>query len=393
MILHGRPLGGGAVLGVVRIAATAGRPQPERSEDVNVGEEFHVDPEGRAYEAPSAFVTGTSTPRRRHSSEPADVILVAANTAAAASVSLGESRVVGIAFEQEVAAGDCAPLPVVANVPGLLRHARSGTLALLDADRGVVILDPSPEHLAHFQAEREHIAPRYRIHLDQRHLIAHTLDLRPVHVVADARHLDEVREGVEEGADEILLPLTAALDAAEEPTMLFDTLCLAGEAAAGKPLIVYGERHPAAISPMMRAAARAQISYALPLAIGKQGFQALRREMAACADDLIAHDLLYLPFSLAATATESDEADESITELNINRVIARLCSQPAQWSERITEWLSDLATLLRPIMVPLIAAVPEEALEIAVQCGAAGLIVPPSRVQPAKMRIRDMGPF
>lgn len=392
MILHGRPLGGGAVLGIVHIAGAPVLPRARWSAvdgpNVPCGEAY-----GEATETELPAASARAFARRQGPREPADIILVAADGAAAANASITGGRVVGFAYEADGPAGDCAPLPGIAGVPDLLRNARNGCLALLDADRGILILDPSPEHLAHFQAEREHIAPRYRIHLDHRHLVAHTLDLRPVHVVAHAVDLDEVRAGVEEGADEVLIPLSAVVDAVEEQEAVFDALSIAGEAAAGKPLILHGGCQSVPVAPMMRAAARAQITYALPLSTGAQGFVALRNQMAAQAEELIAQDVLYLPFPLAATATRDDETGESIAELGINRVIVPLAREAHCWNDEAFHWLEELASCLRPIMVPLIVEAPDEVLEDVVKCGASGLIVPPGRVQSAKTHIREMGPF
>ena len=393
MILHGRPLGGGAVIGTIRVIRAGGWNRAAATAAAHprtTSTEVTADADGL-----DSIFASESTVRsvRRRDAEPPDIILVAPNIATAGA-SVGEGRIVGMVFEEDLTGAECEPLPVVAGVPELLKHARDGALALVDADRGMVILDPSPEHLAHFQALQEHIAPRYRIHLDHRHVVAYTVDMRPVHVVADARNLDDVRAGVDEGADELLFPLRALPEATGDSDTLFDALCATGEAAAGKPIILYGEVRPIPISSIMRAAARAQISYALPLCSGPRGFQSVREEMASCAADLMANDIHYLPFALAATTTEADTLDDQeLGDLNLSRVIAQPSGQRVGWDEATAAWLAGLALLLRPLMVPLLAAVPEEALEAAVQCGASGLIVPPSRIQVTKTRIRDMGPF
>src|SRR4051794_20970685 len=89
---------------------------------------------------------------QRRLTETPEVILVAEDyrTALALSASLGWAKVVGIAAERSDSDAAVPSIPTVTGLSGLMRQAADDVLILVDATRGVVLVDPDPIYLAQY---------------------------------------------------------------------------------------------------------------------------------------------------------------------------------------------------------------------------------------------------
>lgn len=219
MRLRGRGIGGGAAMGTaVIVRVKSGVPMPPEIPD-----------------RISRLIAD-----RRLIGKP-DVIVVADDYAAAAAVShaIAWANVVGIAAARAGDAAQMSPVPAVVDLPALLDVVVSDTLLVIDASRSLALLDPTGVEVARFQAERDKIAPRRRIYLDEAHLPAQTLDGRVIQVHARVDTLDEVVAALEAGADGLLvstggLLLPATAGGHEHTQALIEVTTT----APGKPLLL-----------------------------------------------------------------------------------------------------------------------------------------------------------
>jgi len=147
--------------------------------------------------------------------EPPDVVVVARSAAELTGLSLPWGRVAGLVLEEEAELP--AAVPWVSGVAGAAARAQDAAIALVDADRRTVHLDPEAPVVAAHQAEAERLDPRSRLYLGFEHQVARTLDGRAVPVLARAQAPGDAARAVAAGADGIVIlrePDEGALEAA-----------------------------------------------------------------------------------------------------------------------------------------------------------------------------------
>jgi hypothetical protein len=204
---------------------------------------------------------------KRKLTETPDVILVAEDYRMALEIagSLRWGRVVGIAAAQAPAEAPMAFVPAVVNVADLLELVQDDMLVIVDADHDIVIADPDGMEVAQYQAERDKIAPRRRLFLDDVHLPAETIDGRVMLTLARVETPDEIVLAIEQGADTLYVPFACSLLPADtdDITQRQNLLALIDQ-AGGKPLLLADDY---ALPPMLllETALRAEIMLAVPL--------------------------------------------------------------------------------------------------------------------------------
>jgi phosphotransferase system enzyme I (PtsI) len=204
---------------------------------------------------------------KRKLTETPDVILVAEDYRMALDIAgaLRWAKVVGIVAAHAPSEAPIASVPAVVNVSHLLDEVKDDMLMVVDADHNLVIVDPDGLEVAHYQAERDKIAPRRRLFLDDVHLPAETIDGRVVLVLARVETPEEIAAAVEKGADTLYVPFNCALLPADTDELAQRRNLLALiDKAAGKPLLLADEY---ALPPMLllETALRAEIMLAVPL--------------------------------------------------------------------------------------------------------------------------------
>ena len=114
---------------------------------------------------------------KRRLTETPEIVVAAEeySTAFAIAASLAWATVVGIVTERDAQDAAIPAFPAVVGVTGLMAAVSDDTLVLVDATRGVVLIDPDPIYLAQYTAEHDRIVPKNRIYLDEEHIPAQTL--------------------------------------------------------------------------------------------------------------------------------------------------------------------------------------------------------------------------
>src|SRR5579862_6075393 len=145
---------------------------------------------------------------KRKMTETPDVILIADDYRMALDIagSLRWGRVVGIAATHAPSEPPMAFVPAVVNIPHLLEAVQDDMLVVVDADHDTLIADPDGIEVAHYQAERDKIAPRRRLFLDDVHLPAETIDGRVVLALARVTTPEQIAIAIEQGADTLYVP-------------------------------------------------------------------------------------------------------------------------------------------------------------------------------------------
>lgn len=204
---------------------------------------------------------------KKRLNETPDVVLIADDLEMALTVarSLRWGRVVGVVASSPISESKATVIPAVVDVPGVVDLIPDDMLVLVDAEQGVVIADPDGAIVAQYQAERENLAPRIRLYLDEAHLPAETLDGHMVLVIASAGSEEELSDALEEGADMLYIPLDSEIlplnaDPQTQRSALLDLTLR----CSGKALLIADDY---ALPPMLllEACLRADITLAEPV--------------------------------------------------------------------------------------------------------------------------------
>ena len=171
-------------------------------------------------------------------SELPEVILIANSYAVAQAVvpTIAWAIVVGIAIQASIS--EEAPVsatPCVHGLSGLMESIEDDVLTLIDATRGVVILDPDPVYLAQYTAEHDKIAPKHRYSLDEADLPAQTLDGQTVRVYALPLAPNAILEALESGVDGYWV---GEINDSEQEVQL-GQLVSVGNSISGKSLLIH----------------------------------------------------------------------------------------------------------------------------------------------------------
>jgi hypothetical protein len=355
----------------------------------------------------------------RRLTETPEVILVAEEyrTALALADALTWATVVGIAAARAEPDAPVRSLPAVVNIPSLMEAVEDDMLLLVDAERGLVLADPDGMMIAQYQAEREHIAPKRRIFLDDVHLPAKTIDGHTVQIAAWVETEADVADALAEGADALcavsgspLLPKNR--DDASLRRDLFHLVDL----TMGKSLLLLDSL----ILPtkaVLEAANRADITLVASLETVFEGrelveaVQSLAETLKEAEAEILANDVAYSLPRLAADATNayrphtSEQDTVWIEALAAQGVTRLLLSLPYEDVERVLPGLGTVVSAAGANLLPVIVrltggfAFTEEtldderrqaALRLFVGLGAAGIIVAPGRIQRTKAILREL---
>jgi hypothetical protein len=289
----------------------------------------------------------------RRYSEPPDIILVAEEYLQALAVagSIRWAEVVGIACERPAPEMPSPPFRAVTGVANLMNMAEEDSLVLLDANAGVLLLDPDPIEISLYQAERERIAPRQRFFLDEGHLPAKTLDGRVIYTAAQTTYPADIEEALQAGAD-VLYIYRAESEGmgffvpAEPPSLpanlregsLHAALNALTERSNGKPLFLPDD-YTLAGGELAEAASRADITLLLEPRLDLPGLgiqeyrEILEEAESACAAQERPHAMPSLAVEIAAQATGASD------ERELQSVIEGLAQQGA--TRLMVNWESD----------------------------------------------------
>lgn len=169
-----------------------------------------------------------------------DIVLVAEHYGVALSVAdtLAWGTVVGIASADDPVPS-AGSVPAVVGVANLLSSIPEEALLLLDAERGIVSVNPDFVEIAQFQAEKENINPRKRFFLDAQHEPAQTEDGRPFAVFRTVFEEESLPDIIREGVDGLLCD--AFYFGSDEEGLTPESLAhmaRLAQQAGGKPVIV-----------------------------------------------------------------------------------------------------------------------------------------------------------
>jgi PAS domain-containing protein len=365
---------------------------------------------------PPERILRAATGRHRVSERP-EVILVADDyrTALALSGALPWAKVAGIAAAGGGKGASVPPFPAVINAIGLMDIVQNDLLLLVDAERGVVFVDPNPIALAQYTAEHAHIAPKHRLYLDEEHQPALTLDGTQIQVVARVQRWEHITAALQQGVDALHLPLGNTLlpEDAEEADLRRDLNRLI-DLSAGKPLFL-SDRFTLPLPTVLMAAAKADLTLAIPPqdTLEGLGFAEMLEEMRSAETECYEEDqvcaLPRLAADLSGVTNWSMEADQ------VRTMVERLAAQGATRllagldQESLTEGtLLALEPLLAAAQINLLPAfvsaspfsfnafgqndLPntlETAIGLLIGVGATGILVAPDEVEAAKRTIRE----
>jgi hypothetical protein len=336
---------------------------------------------------PARLVAEMQRRSRDSAFELIDVVLVVERYAVAAGATVPWGRTVGVVCEQPDPVYSPG-LPVVTGVPDARQAIADDSLVLIDGDRGVVLVDPDLAAIAAFQAEGERIAPRRRLHLDFSHQPARTASGRAIHVAALVRSAEEAAAASETGGDSLFLK--DARSAGEFEADQTDFLLRMGAAANGKPITIAGDLLTISAESLLRAAARMELSLALPAARGAAAFTEARELFEEARVELTDQEADFGDVRLIGHARGKEEIDD-IASLLIGRLI--LTDADPAGNPPDADWFSDLASEAGSLLIPVIAEVESaspEAVDFFIRLGASGLIVGPESVGMVKDAIREM---
>ncbi|CCW34568.1 hypothetical protein CWRG_00404 [Chthonomonas calidirosea] len=344
---------------------------------------------------------------KKRLNETPDVVLVADDLDMALTVarSLRWGRVVGIVASSPITEARATVVPAVVDIPGVVDAIPDDMLVLVDAEQGVVIADPDGAVIAQYQAEREHLAPRIRLYLDESHLPAETLDGHMVLVIAVAGSEEELTDALEAGADMLYVPLDAELlplntEPQEQRSALLDLTLR----CAGKALLIADDY---ALPPMLllEACLRADITLAEPVRDYLNGLgigEFMEELQEAHAECLINQARCALP-RLAARLSE-----EAIPPLEPERLAIFADKLAMYGATRILidcprfgggigsinlPFLDTFVAVATAAMLPVFVRMDRlelNEIELLLGSGVAGMVVSPAEVQSTKALLRTL---
>jgi hypothetical protein len=343
---------------------------------------------------PAGMVAKLARSPRNVPIDPMEVILVAEDYAAAASLSLPWARVVGIVAARVDAWVQPSGITAVVGIENLMESVPEGALLLIDGDRGVVLVDPDGTALAAYQAERERIAPRRRIYLDYAHQPARSWDGREIHVLAQVRQPEEVEMAIGNGADGLYIPAnTPLLPPAASDEEQYECLQLLADATVGKPVSLRGDAQTLSSSALLRVANRIELTLVATLSKGAANFTDLRDHIQETRIALLEEVIGFNDIRLAGATALGEKVPDSLTEYPIERVVVEMNEPGALARSEAQNWLDNVTTEAAGMLLPVELLLPDASgpnLETALGLGVVGLIVHPQEVQVTKERVRSL---
>ena len=345
---------------------------------------------------PARLVAQMARAQRDAPIEPVEIVVVARDFDAAASLMLPWARVVGIVAEHAAEGAEFTGMPTVVGIEGVLEKIDDDALVLIDGERGIVLVDPDGVTLAAYQAERERIAPRRRIFLDYSHQPAVSLDGRAIRVMGRAGSLDEVRAALDSGADTLYVPAgSALLDPSLDDEAHLDSLLNLAEAASGKPVTIAWDVEVVTAANILQAARRMELTVSVPLATGAERFREIQDYLQETREELLAEEIDFADVRIAGSVDAGDEVPMDLGNLFVSRIVVTDSSASIQGAT-MREWLADLALRSKTFLLPVEIDAPDadttSLLEL-LAVGASGVIVSPPAVSVIKDQVRstDLG--
>ena len=336
-------------------------------------------------------------------------------TALALSGALPWAKVAGIAAASGGMGASVPPFPAVVNAAGLMDLVQNDLLLLVDADRGVVFVDPNPVALAQYSADHAHIAPRHRLYLDEEHQPALTTDGTQIQIVARLQEWEDIATALQQGVDGLHLPLGNRLlpPRQEEATLRSDLFRLI-DLAAGKPLFI-SDRFELPLPTLLMAAAKADLTVAIPPqeTLDGLGFTELMAEMRNAETECYEEDKVSALPRLAADLTDATAwgAEPEQTQALVERMAAHGATRllVSFGRESLTEGallaLEPLLAAAQSNLLPtFVSASPfgfnafgqntlpntlETAIGLLIGAGVSGILVPADQVEAAKRTVRE----
>lgn len=124
-------------------------------------------------------------------------------------------------------------VPALVGVAQLLLNVRDGDIVIVDADRGVLIVDPDMHLMTQYQRQEMHPSGK-RYVLGLTHETARTLDDHPIRTIAISSDWQVAVQSLEEGADGAYLDAYASEQCLQNPAALHALL----QGASGKSLLM-----------------------------------------------------------------------------------------------------------------------------------------------------------
>jgi phosphotransferase system enzyme I (PtsI) len=327
---------------------------------------------------------------KRGPAEPIEVVLVAEDLRQVASLTLPGVRVVGYIAEGSEVGQASVSVPALVGVEGATTKVGEDMLVLLDADRGLALVDPDGAAVAAYQAERERISPRRRIYIDFAHEPARTLDGRLIRVYAVAGAPEAVSAGANLGAEAIFIyPDPEGFSANDDNAQKAELVSLV-QSAEGKPVTLIGGLETVAASAVLQAALTADLTLALPFSGDEVELEQARAYLQEVGSELSAAEEDWRPVALAALITPDASRVPSEDDLTVHRIIADLTGVWDPDGPEVLEWLLEWIELAQPAMIPVEAILPGgwvERVDRLVSMGIAAVAVLPEEVAAAKERI------
>jgi hypothetical protein len=343
---------------------------------------------------PPRLVKEMSKAERDSPVEKLDIILVAQDYGMAANMALPWANVVGIMTENADPSIVRQSLPTVSGFEDLLSRIEDDALLLLDADRGVVLVDPDGMVLASYQAERERLSPRRRVFLDYAHQPARTLDGKEIRVIASANTLEEVRGAVDSGADAVYIRSAEEIvDPNSDDEVQYRTLMELVEAASGKPITISGDLESVSMPALMWAAARADITLVLSMPADPSMFSDLAAYQQEIREQFIAEEIDFGEVRIGGRIEMNQPGMESLEDAPLSKLVLDVSAPEALSEMSFREWLEEVIAMAGGMLLPVEMLLPIEETDdtsIALGLGASGLILEPERVQEVKEQIRNL---
>jgi hypothetical protein len=228
--------------------------------------------------------------------ETADVVLISPDWRTALSLfhSMPWAHVVAVVTEAPDDGSPVLSIPTVTNLPHLLERVEDDMLIIVDARTGIAIIEPDGLDIAHYQGERNNLAPRRRIHIGSEHLPARTVDGRTLTVVGAATTLEDVDRMVEEGADAVLITARNDILPPRQPVKELRNQFEELTARIGGKEVLIADHYALPPEFLLWAADRTDLTVVAPPRPDLEGFglRELHEEMAAALDDLFERNLI-----------------------------------------------------------------------------------------------------
>lgn len=303
-----------------------------------------------------------------------EVVLVSEQLFFAASLNIpGLQKAAVVCESPDEVQGMPMNVPCIIDAQGAVGKITSETIVIVDANRGMVLIDPDVHTFISYQQELEEIKTRKRprVFLESTHIPAKTQSGQSITVAARVRNLAELKTAVDQGADSV----TAEFDLAD-PNAEDIVNSLMGT-VGGKPVtfIVNGLVSPF-VSFVLSLSVPDQVTFAFPAAEVLSEKQRITEMM-----EMMDSSIIDLPHPHFAAIAKS--SDDSYTGMSAG-VGVLLEREPDELEGAIRNWLSAKKAKALTVVLGRNSNV----IPTAVRAGASAMEVEPDLVQEAKEMIR-----